>query len=305
MSPSVIGSPASADGPMPSSSPAGQSSDPSGPRVYPVSRFRGRDADKAMRTEDISGPLFTASSPSASLQSCLGNRLRHLLDANGSPEYALTWKTWDMPSGLPICALRASARRTSASGCSGWPTPMAGAPGTDTYNPAGNTDSSRKTVALAGWPTPNAIPECRGGLQSNPEKALERRQHGHMLNLDDAAVLAGWPTSNAQDGPHGRPSQGTNQLPAAAALAGWATPNAMDFLPCSNLTSRKTRGGCVNLKDQAPLASGPPPTSSPVSTEKRGALNPAFSRWLMGFPPEWDDSVPTGTRSSRRSERSS
>ena len=34
----------------------------------------------------------------------------------------------------------------------GWPTPMAGNPGTDTYNPAGNTDSSRKTVALlTGW----------------------------------------------------------------------------------------------------------------------------------------------------------
>lgn len=29
-----------------------------------------------------------------------------------------------------------------------WPTPMAGSPGTDTYNEAGNTDSSRKTVAL-------------------------------------------------------------------------------------------------------------------------------------------------------------
>jgi hypothetical protein len=30
----------------------------------------------------------------------------------------------------------------------GWPTPMAGSPATDTYNEAGNTDSSRKTVAL-------------------------------------------------------------------------------------------------------------------------------------------------------------
>lgn len=30
----------------------------------------------------------------------------------------------------------------------GWPTPMAGNPGSDTYNEAGNTDSSRKTVAM-------------------------------------------------------------------------------------------------------------------------------------------------------------
>ncbi len=32
----------------------------------------------------------------------------------------------------------------------GWPTPMAGSPGTDSYSQAGNTDSSRRTVALAG-----------------------------------------------------------------------------------------------------------------------------------------------------------
>lgn len=39
----------------------------------------------------------------------------------------------------------------------GWPTPMAGSPGTEGYNPAGNTDSSRKTMELlAGWCTPAA-----------------------------------------------------------------------------------------------------------------------------------------------------
>jgi hypothetical protein len=38
---------------------------------------------------------------------------------------------------------------------SGWPTPMAGTPAQNGNNEAGNTDSSRKTVALvAGWATP-------------------------------------------------------------------------------------------------------------------------------------------------------
>jgi hypothetical protein len=33
-----------------------------------------------------------------------------------------------------------------------WPTPMAQTPATEDYNEAGNSDSSRKTVALAAWP---------------------------------------------------------------------------------------------------------------------------------------------------------
>jgi hypothetical protein len=45
-----------------------------------------------------------------------------LTDVNGSLEYVLTWKEQDMPSGLPICALRASARPKSANGFIGYPT---------------------------------------------------------------------------------------------------------------------------------------------------------------------------------------
>jgi len=39
----------------------------------------------------------------------------------------------------------------------GWPTPMAGSPATASYNAAGNTDASRRTVKLIDWektPTP-------------------------------------------------------------------------------------------------------------------------------------------------------
>ena len=51
---------------------------------------------------------------------------------------------------------------------------------------------------LAGWASPNAIPESRGGLQSNPEKALERRTNGHQLNLDDQVCLGtGMPTPSS------------------------------------------------------------------------------------------------------------
>ena len=40
-------------------------------------------------------------------------------------------------------------------------------------------------------------------------------------------------------------------------------------------------------------------------TESRGALHPAFSCWLMGFPPEWESCAPLATPSSRRSRQKS
>ena len=96
---------------------------PSGPAPVPVSRFRALASERAMPTNDTSGPLFTASSPSASLQLSLENKLRARMDVNGSPEFVLTWKQWDMPAGVPICALRAYGGRRSGKGFIGWPTP--------------------------------------------------------------------------------------------------------------------------------------------------------------------------------------
>jgi hypothetical protein len=53
-----------------------------------------------------------------------------------------------------------------------WPTPMAGTPAQKGYNEAGNTDSSRKTVALvAAWSTPRAnkwgFPDAHGSQEAS------------------------------------------------------------------------------------------------------------------------------------------
>lgn len=76
-----------------------------------------------------------------------------------------------------------NATATSAS----WPTPMAGTPARNGNNEAGNTDSSRKTVALCTWPTPCQQDGPKGGPSQGPDR------------LPAAAALAGWPTPVRND----------------------------------------------------------------------------------------------------------
>lgn len=114
-------SPESADGITPSSWQDGGV--PYGPEVAPANHSQMPESERARPTTGTCGPLFDLLSPSASLQSSLENRLRVRLDVNGSPEYVLTWKHWDMPAGPPICALRASARSMRGHASGGLPTP--------------------------------------------------------------------------------------------------------------------------------------------------------------------------------------
>jgi hypothetical protein len=113
--------PGSADGVLRSGSQAGPTIGPSGPVAAPASRSASPDPGEVSKTSATSGPSSLSSSASADLQRSLASRLRQRLEGIGSPLYALTWKEWPMQSGPPICALRASARRTSDSGCSGSP----------------------------------------------------------------------------------------------------------------------------------------------------------------------------------------
>jgi hypothetical protein len=74
----------------------------------------------------------------------------------------------------------------------GWPTPMAGTPAQKGNNEAGNTDSSRKTVDLAGWPTTSGQND-RTGVAENGVPGSREDGSKIQVRLQDTAILADGP----------------------------------------------------------------------------------------------------------------
>lgn len=233
----------------------------------------------------------------------------------GSLEYVLTWKHWDMPSGPRICALRARAHRTSDKGFGGWLTPNTPSGGRSIdpskMSATGKTLDGRKhTVSLehvarfAGW----ASPAARDFKHANAKSYAERGGGTKGEQFCNQAVhLTGWNTPRGTDGSNGGPQQANGALSHDASLAGWATPQVHDVTGRSKGQKEKhgTKHGCACLTRQAETASGATSTCSPASTEKRGALNPEHSRWLMGYPVAWGCCGATAMQSCRKSRRSS
>jgi len=271
--PNATFSPALEAGAMPCASPDGPMMSQSGRVLALASPSQSREKGSARKTPATCGLPGLSSSPSAALQSALASRLRQRLGEDGSPEYLLTWKEWAMPSREPICALRASARRTSDKGYGGWRSP--------------------------------GMEQATGGCYTSPEKVLNRIERGHQVNLKDQATLAGWKTCHATDGEGGvmeiRPGKaGHYNLRDIAQLAGWGTcrveerPRSEKFLA----------GACRNMTPSEFVAGWNQVLSS-VETGKAAAyqLNPHFSRWLMGFPVEWDSCGVMAMQSCHKSRR--
>jgi len=279
--PSATGSVASQDGPSLFNLLDGLLTVLFGQEAAPASHSARQAKDSPKRTNGTSGLSSLTSSASAALSMSLGSRLQARLATVGSMEYRQTWKQKATPAGRPYWAHIPSNRPINAKDCTGWPTTGAG-------------DEKWRI--------------------STTEAAQRRAASGHQVSLECAAHLAGWTTPDARamnDGENletwdarqvkNKEKHGNGNgagMPIAIqckTITGWPTPMALDHWMAS--TERKD-GGQKQLPNIAAITG----LTSPSSTAETGKpaayqLNPHFSRWLMGFPPEWCDCAVTAMQS--------
>lgn len=260
-------SPELASGPIPSASQDGLTINQSG--LVPARASLSARQAKAMGllTSGTFGHTSSTSSASADLSMSLANRLQAVTQTHGSTLYKLTWKEWDTPSGLCRLRQRASVRRTSESGLTGWPTPVANT------NPQPETKRGLQHVSgaarLTGWQTPVA----------NDQTGSTHCYSGKNQDGSPKVCL---------------------KLPGTALLAGWVTPTTRDWKDTSGMTAQRDGKERLDQLPRQAYTAGPlrltvfgeMRTGSFVEMGNGVQLNPAHSRWLQGLPKAWDTASP-------------
>jgi hypothetical protein len=282
-SPNATSSQESQDGHTPLDLQDGQTKEKSGREAARASRLALQEKAKELTMSGIYGRTFFDSLEAVVPQSSWVSKLQARLGMVGSTESDLIWKVKATPSMASIFRLAPQTRRTSDQDCIGWRTP--------------NT---------------------RDGMQSgyeDMEKLANRWERGKQVQLCDQVKMATsttWATPKARDwkdtagcsptgiNPDGSIRNRMDRLCAQAAVT-WPTPTKADHWNPSTHQSAQREWEHHNLRGIE--AFGTTPSGSQEQTGKRGALNPEFVCWLMGFPPEWESCAPTAMPSSRRSRQ--
>lgn len=136
---------------------------------------------------------------------------------------------------------------------------------------SGQANLPEQVLTLFGYATPRAPDHSTGAKET--ETTARRTASGQAKLAEQAVTLFGWATATASDHPQGGSTQGNRKSPNLSIQA-----HACQF-----------------------FGPGTDSESSTVGTGNYGAsLNPYFSAWLLGFPPEWLDCLPVQATRSRQ-----
>ncbi len=150
-------------------------------------------------------------------------------------------------------------------------------------------------AAQSTWKSPSAGDGSK--MDALPPVILKRMEAGQQIGLAHQVRMV-WPTPTSLSGgsetsnPPGN-SRNNNNIRKHAI---WATATSHE----RSHTPRQVHHGVQLANQAAEISNG-----SSAPTAKRGALNPEFVCWLMGFPIEWVSCGASVTRSTRGRRRPS
>jgi len=192
--------------------------------------------------------------------------------------------TWATRLRRACSARQKSARRTSACGSSSWPTPMSLHPGTDRYNPAGNSDFTRKAEALAlgisNWSTPKATDGAKGG---------PGQSYGSGGTPPLPAQAAQWPTPAAQNW-KGSSEASVTRADGKSRMDILHYRAEQGFTRPDPVITQHGRWPSIHAPISRPLwasmiaSHGRAASRRILKGRSRRRLNPIFVGWLMGWP---------------------